>query len=233
VSGSTLAIFDLDGTITRHDTMWPFISGYLLRHPARWWRLPLCLLPLLKHFLSNRDRGVLKSAVLRLTLGGVPRARLDQWAERYTQRLLSVGLYREALDSIATLRKAEARLVLLSASPDLYVPWIARALGFDECICTEVRWRADGTLDGALSSANRRGTEKTRCVRALLAKYQPPLSQAYGNDRADLEHLALVSAGIYVNGPAEDVMETPSIRAVRWSERATSNSALPTIPEKT
>jgi len=233
VSASTLAIFDLDGTITRHDTMWPFVSGYLLRHPSRWWRLPLCLLPLPRYFLAGHDRGALKSAVLRLALGGVPRARLDQWAERYTQRLLRAGLYREALDSISTLRKAQARLVLLSASPDLYVPRIARALGFDECICTEVRWRADGTLDGRLNSANRRGAEKTRCVRALLAQYQPTLSQAYGNDRADLEHLALVSAGIYVNGRPEDVIGTPSIRVVRWSTRATSNSVLPTAPERT
>ena len=233
MSGSTLAIFDLDGTITRHDTMWPFVSGYLLRHPARWWRLAMCLLPLLKHLLSDRDRGALKGAVLRLTLGGVPRARLDLWAERYARRLVPTGLYGEALESIATLRKAQAHLVLLSASPDLYVPWIARALGFDEWICTEVRWRADDRLDGALSSANRRGAEKTRCVRALLAKYQPALSQAYGNDRADLEHLGLVSAGLYVNGRPEDVIATPSIRVVRWSVRATSNSVLPTIPERT
>lgn len=219
MAANSLAIFDLDGTITRHDTMWPFVSGFLLRHPARWWRLPLCLLPLLKHFLSDRDRGVLKSAVLRLTLGGVTRADLDRWATRYARRLLVTGLFGEALESILMLRKAQTRLVLLSASPDLYVPLIARALGFDECICTEVRWRADGRLDGALMSANRRGAEKTRCVRELLAREQPSLSQAYGNDRADLEHLALVSAGIYVNGHPRDVVGTPSIRVVRWSTR--------------
>ena len=147
MAASTLAIFDLDGTITRHDTMWPFVSGFLLRHPTRWWRLPLCLLPSLKHFLSDRDRGALKSAVLRLTVGGAERAELDRWAARYTRQLLRTGLYEEALEKIATLRKTQARLVLLSASPDLYVPLIARALGFDECICTEVRWaRTAGSM---------------------------------------------------------------------------------------
>lgn len=219
MTDNTLAIFDLDGTITRHDTMWPFVSGYLLRHPTRWWRLPLCLLPLLKYFLANRDRGALKGAVLRLALGGVARADLDRWAERYVRQLVRNGLFAEALECIGALRRAQARLVLLSASPDLYVPLIARALGFDECICTEVRWRGDGRLDGALASENRRGAEKTRCVRALLAKHDPLLSQAYGNDRADIEHLALVSAGVYVNGRAEDVIDTPSIRVVRWSMR--------------
>ena len=37
----TLAVFDLDGTITRHDTLLPFLGGYLLRHP---WRLPRVVL---------------------------------------------------------------------------------------------------------------------------------------------------------------------------------------------
>ena len=214
---STLAIFDLDGTITRHDTLWPFISGYLLRHPWRWWRLLLCLAPVLRYFTSGRDRGTLKGAVIHLTLGGLPRTELDDWAASFTQRLLHTGLYAEALTCIAAHRRAQAHLVLLSASPDLYVPKIATALGFDECICTEVRWRVDGTLNGTLASANRRGAEKTRCVRLLLSEHQPLLAHAYGNSRADLDHLRLVSAGTYVNGRPQDLQDLPSVRAVRWS----------------
>ena len=216
---STLAIFDLDGTITRHDTLWPFISGFLLRHPRRWWRLPLCLAPLARYVLVDRDRGALKGALIRLTLGGLPRAPLAQWARTYTQRLLATGLYAEALTCIDAHRRARAHLVLLSASPDLYVPLIATALGFDACVCTELRWRADGTLEGTLASANRRGAEKTRCVRALLAERQALLSHAYGNSTADLEHLQLVSAGSYVNGPARNLAGLPSVHAVHWSTR--------------
>ena len=223
---STLAIFDLDGTITRHDTLWPFISGFLLRHPRRWWRLPLCLLPLAHYALGSHDRGVLKGALIRLTLGGLPRAPLEQWARTFTQRLLRTGLYAEALTCIDAHRRAQAHLVLLSASPDLYVPLIATALGFDECVCTELRWRADGTLDGALATANRRGPEKTRCVRALLAEHQPLLSHAYGNSSADLDHLQLASAGCYVNGPTRDVAALPFVRAVRWSTRAPARAAV-------
>ena len=222
---STLAIFDLDGTITRHDTLWPFISGLLARHPRRWWRLSLCLAPFARYFLGNHDRGALKGALIRATLGGLPRATLEHWARSFTERLLAGGLYAEALTCIAAHRRAHARLVLLSASPDLYVPLIATALGFDECVCTEVRWRADGTLEGTLASANRRGAEKTRCVRALLAQWQPLLSHAYGNSRADLGHLELVSAGSYVNGPDRDVVDLPSVRAVHWSSGAPVDAA--------
>jgi phosphatidylglycerophosphatase C len=220
VPENTLAIFDLDGTITRHDTLWPYIAGFLWRHPRRWWRLTVCVMPLLRYTFGAKDRGVLKGAIIRATLGGVARTSLAAWSAQFTARLLRTGLYAEAVTCIAALRRTQAHLVLLSASPDLYVPAIARALGFDECVCTELRWRSDDTLDGALASANRRGAEKARCVRLLLAERQPLLSHAYGNSPADLEHLRLVSAGTYVNGSARALVDVPSVRAVSWRTRA-------------
>jgi phosphatidylglycerophosphatase C len=212
-----LAIFDLDGTIARHDTLAPFIAGFLWRHPWRLWRWVPCLMPLLRYAAGPRDRGALKSSVIRLTLGGVTNAKLAAWAVRFARRLLKSGLYAEALECITAHRRNHDHLVLLSASPNLYVPEIAQALGFDACICTEVRWRSDDRLDGALSSANRRGAEKARCVGVLLAEHQPLLSYAYGNSPADLEHLQMVSAGTYVNGSPEELVYLPNVRAVHWS----------------
>jgi phosphatidylglycerophosphatase C len=219
-----LAIFDLDGTITRRDTLVPFIAGFLWRHPWRLWRWLPCLVPLFRYAAGPRDRGALKSSVIRWTLGAVTNANLTAWAVRYTRRLLQEGLYAEALECISAHRRNHDHLVLLSASPDLYAPEIAQALGFDACICTEVLWRGDGRLDGALASANRRGAEKARCVGMLLAEQQPLLSYAYGNSPADLEHLRMVSAGTYVNGSPAELAHLPNVRAVRWSRRGSATS---------
>jgi len=198
---AALAIFDLDGTISRRDTLLPYLYGYLLRHPARLWRALLCLGPLLRFALPGRDRGALKSAIIRHTLGGLTRAQLAEWNRLFLARLGDGGLFAEALERIRIHRNEGARLVLLSASPDLYVPELARALGFDECLCTQLRWHEDERLDGALLSANRRGEEKVRCVRQLLAAHPGPgRSCAYGNSPADLAHLVLVSDGYYING---------------------------------
>jgi phosphatidylglycerophosphatase C len=216
VEARSLAVFDLDGTVTRRDTLLPYIVGFLLRHPWRCWRLPRCLGPLLRYLLGERDRGRLKGDIIRMTLGGVPRASLELWSRRFCMRLLRRGLYAEALECIGAHRRAHAHLVLLSASPDLYVPAVAAALGFDECICTAVRWRPDETLDGSLAGPNRRGAEKTRCVTTLLREQQPLLSYAYGNSDADLDHMKLVNAGTYVNGAASEVAAYPNIHAVRW-----------------
>lgn len=222
---TTLAVFDLDGTITRSDTLVGYLLGYLGRHPQRLWRLPLCLLPLLKYCLVERDRGALKSAVIRLTLGGLTRGELERWNQTFIARLLRGGVFAEALEQIRAHRSAGAHLVLLSASPDLYVPAIAAALGFDEAICTQLRWHADGRLHGALQSANRRGEEKVRCLQALLQTYRPTHSCAYGNSPADLGHLQLVGAGTYVNGSPAAVVNLPNVRAVRWSRHGSTTSA--------
>lgn len=223
---TTLAVFDLDGTITRSDTLIGYLLGYLGRHPLRLWRLPLCLLPLLKFVAVKPDRGELKSAVIRLTLGGLTRSELERWNQIFIARLLRGGVFAEALEQISAQRSAGARLVLLSASPDLYVPAIAAALGFDEVICTQLRWHADGRLHGALRSANRRGEEKVRCLQALLQTHRPTRSCAYGNSPADLGHLQLVDAGTYVNGSPAALVNLPNVRAVRWSRHGSTTSTV-------
>lgn len=217
-SESKLAIFDLDGTITRRDTLLPYIAGYLWRHPWRLWRWCTCIAPLLR-YAGHRDRGTLKAEVVRGTLGGLTRSQLSRWTARFARELLRTGVHAEALECIAAHRRTGDRLVLLSASPDLYVPELAQALGFDGCLCTELRWNADGRLDGALVTANRRGEEKARCVRSLLDEQRPVLSYAYGNSPSDLAHLALVSAGTYVNGAPPELAHMPNVRAVRWRGR--------------
>ena len=215
-NGVELVVFDLDGTITRRDTLLPYALGYALRHPWRLPRLLLMLPALLAYACRLLDRGGLKSLLVRATFGGLPRQAVEAWTARWLPGVLARGLYAEALQAIAAARARGATLVLLSASPDLYVPALAAHLGFTRTLCTQLRWRADGRLDGRLATPNRRGEEKVRCVAALLAELQPARSSAYGNSRADLPHLRLVSAGVYVNGH-----HLPdrggSLRVERWS----------------
>ena len=220
-SAPLLAVFDLDGTITRHDSMTPFVFGYLLRRPHRLLRLPMAL-PAVLRFISNRDRGALKGALLRMAMGGVARREVDAWSERYVQRLVRRGLFAEALAAIDSHHSAGHYLVLMSASVDCYVPRVAQALGFHECLCSPVRWNVDNSLGGELSSANVRGDEKARLFRALLSRLKPLESVAYGNSTADLPHLRLATRGVYVNGsPAAIPSDARGISAVRWWRPAT------------
>jgi phosphatidylglycerophosphatase C len=198
----SLAVFDLDGTITRHDTLVPYALGFVVR--ARRWRLPALLLvlpALLGSALGLVDRGGLKSAFIRATLGGCRRQDLERWTVKFLERLIKRGLFPQAIAAIEAHARAGDHLVLLSASTDLYVPAIARALGFQEAICTGLRWDGE-LLDGTLTTPNRRGEEKARCVAALRARYAGESAAAYGNAASDIAHLKLVERGVLVNGSA-------------------------------
>lgn len=214
-----LAVFDLDGTITRRDTLAPFLAGYLRGHPWRLPRLPLSLPTVLAYFVGRADRGALKGSLMHHLLGGLSRAEIAAWSEVFVPELVQKGLFAEALAAIARHRAGGAHLVLLSASPDLYVPIVGRALGFDETISSRVLWRADGLLDGRLDGPNCRGSEKVRQLQGLLQRLQPSHTSAYGNSDADLPHMALVDEGTYVNGPAGASLP-PNIRPVTWSQRS-------------
>lgn len=217
-AGLALAVFDLDGTITRHDTLLPFVLHCLWRAP---WRLPRLLLlpPLAVGYLVHRDRGRFKGALLRGTIGGLSRAWLEARAATFVPRLLRRGLYAEALRAIDEHRARGDRLVLMSASVDLYVPQIGAALGFAQTICSRVRWNADGTLDGRLATANCHGEEKRRCLQALIARESPRRLYAYGNSGSDLPHLRLASHGYLVNGPTRLIGSGSTIEALRWRQR--------------
>ena len=107
--------------------------------------------------------------------------------------------FRDALAAIRRHRDAGHYLVLMSASVDFYVPEFGRQLGFDQVISTGVRWNGD-RLDGTLTTPNRRGEEKARCLRALVAERADADTFAYGNSDSDLPHLQLARHGLLVNG---------------------------------
>jgi phosphatidylglycerophosphatase C len=162
-------------------------------------RQPAALPALVRFALGRADRGALKSAWIRAVLGGSSRAEVSAWTADFVPHLLASGLHADALRVINAHRAAGDFLVLLSASPDLYVPDIGRALGFAETLCTAIRWR--GTeLDGALDSPNRRGPEKARCLVALRERYPQLPITAYANAASDLAHLALADHAVLVNG---------------------------------
>ena len=195
-----VALFDLDGTLTWRDTLMPFLAGYALRHPARlirFWRLAPALV---EYAARGRDRGRLKSRIIRAVMGGDCRAQIDAWADTFVRTLGPRHAFRPgALAALEAHRAAGDHLVLLSASPDLYVPLIGRLLGFERTLCTELRWRGD-RLDGALQGPNRRGEEKLRCLESLRPEYPGTPIVAYGNSGSDLAHLRRADRAVLVNG---------------------------------
>lgn len=194
-----VAVFDLDGTITRRDTLWPYLRGWERRRPQPgfWPRVVAAV----SRYPFDRDRGLLKSRLIRIAMGGAAKSDIGSWTDEYVAALRPEHLCPGALAAIERHRSAGDRLVLLSASVDLYVPAIGRRFRFDETVCTEVAW-SDGRLDGALVTENRRAEEKKRCIQSLRARFAGVPFAAYGNARSDFAHLKEVEEPVLVNAGA-------------------------------
>jgi phosphatidylglycerophosphatase C len=213
----TIAVFDLDGTITRRDTLFPLVLHELARRPLHLLRL-LAVLPAVVRFVFDRDRGLLKQALLRHTLRGMRRAEIEVAAREFVSESLARRCFRDALAAIRRHKDAGHFLVLMSASVDFYVPEFGRALGFDHVISTGVAWNGD-RLDGTLTTPNRRGDEKARCLRELSATREDSDIFAYGNSSSDLPHLSIARHGVLVNGTtaARRAAAALGVTVTEWS----------------
>jgi HAD superfamily phosphoserine phosphatase-like hydrolase len=137
-----------------------------------------------------------------MVLGGASRSEIASCADAFVRELQRRRRLRPAaLAVLEAHRAAGDHLVLLSASPDLYVPAIGQLLGFERSVCTEIKWHGD-RLDGALMSPNRRGEEKVNCLGRLRMQYPGLPIVAYGNSASDLDHLRKADRALLVNGSA-------------------------------
>ncbi len=131
-----LAVFDLDGTLTDRDSFLPFLWTFSRRAGRL---LPLWLAPLWLALYACRlvsDRKA-KEGLLRLFIGNRDEAEVAEHARWFARHWVAGRLRPRVVARLREHQDRGDRTVLLSASPDVYVPEIAGFLGFDECVCTQ------------------------------------------------------------------------------------------------
>ena len=199
----TIAVFDLDGTITTRDTTAAFLLGYLREHPRR---LAGCIaLPATAagFAIGLVDNAGMKRAALRAILRGTDRDEIADWVDRFVPWCLERLVRPVARTRVKAHREAGHRLILASASLDLHVVPIAKALGFAEAICTKVAWTRRQRISGDLDGGNIRAEKKLAAVqRAVSLAESAPRSArviAYSDHHADLPLLRWADQAVAVN----------------------------------
>lgn len=187
--GDTVAAFDFDGTITTSDSLRDFVRDTV--GTASMLGGALGTAPWLAGALIGIcERGATKARFLSATLGGRTRRELEAAARQYaTGRLLEL-IRPEMTARIQEHKRRGHRLVLVSASPALYLDSWAEHAGFDAVIATGLEFR-DGRFSGRLATPNCWGPEKARRLQQWFAGDRPRVLFAYGDSRGDTEMLAL------------------------------------------
>jgi len=189
-----IVAFDFDGTLTTHDSYTAFLKWRA--GPARYALGLARLAPAATAYLVHRDRGRIKAAATREFLRGVPRAELEADARAFAQQASPGFLRPDALETWRRWRADGARLVIVTASPDLLVAPFARELAADLLIGTQLAFDAQDRATGDFATPNCRGPEK---VVRLRAAFGPGvrLKAAYGDTGGDREMLAMAETSGY------------------------------------
>jgi phosphatidylglycerophosphatase C len=183
-----LVAFDFDGTITTRDSFTAFLKWRA--GPLRYALGLLRLSPGVLAYLVHRDRGRIKAQAVGEFLRGVPRADLEGEARTFAELQGPKLLRPDALAAWRRWRAEGARLVIVSASPDLLVAPFAEKLGADRLIATELAYDARGRVNGTFAGPNCRGPEK---IARLKQAFGPDvaLKAAYGDTSGDREMLEM------------------------------------------
>ena len=108
---------------------------------------------------------------------------LDELDKKFVNQVLLPKVYADGKKQIAAHRQEGKLLVLVSASTENYMRFVADTLGFDTVLCTPIE--ADGTI-----RRNCKGEKKTQRIKDWLAENgltaDFPSSFAYGDSKSDL-----------------------------------------------
>lgn len=193
-TADSVAMWDLDGTLTRWDTLIPFLSRLL--GPAQ---LAEALIDAAGRVPPGRGwRAAGKAHLLQATLAGRDVASVNRIARAYAARLVVDRLRPDSVRRWRWHQDQGHRLVLASASPDLYVRHVGAILGADEVISTEMEV-VNGWLTGRMATSNCRGEEKARRLRAYLMPYRGRRLWVYTDSTSDRPALALADVPVRVS----------------------------------
>jgi len=201
-SKGPLVAFDFDGTLTAKDSFTAFLRWRI--GPLAYYGKMLRLAPAAIGYLFDRDRGKIKSAAIRVYLGGVQQSQLEQEAADFAAAMAPLMLRPDALRVWRRHRADGARMAIVSASPETIVAPFARGLGADLLIASHIAFDHHGRVSGGLVGRNCRGPEKVTRLREIFGD-EVRLSAAYGDTDGDKEMLALSEHGfmrLFVGDPS-------------------------------
>ena len=182
-----LILFDFDGTLTTKDSMMEFVR--FVRGSQRLQLGFLWLAPVLVAYklgiISNQKA---KERFLRFHLGGISRDELRQKGVEFGQSIIPQLLRPAGLSQLKRYQDEGAKVVLVSASLDIWLEAWASSLGI-HLICTQASYE-EGVFSGQLASPNCYGPEKLTRIKSEIKLENFGRTIAYGDSGGDKELLA-------------------------------------------
>ena len=163
-----LAIFDIDYTITKKETLMEFYK-YSLEEDIKNIRfLPRALYSGLMYGVGIYDERRVKECFLKF-IDNIEEEKLQELVKRFYKNRLSKILYKDAVDMMYKLKKEGYDIYLISASPEFYINEFYNIDVVDKVIGTRFEFK-EGKFIRKMLGSNCKGEEKVKRLKEVLSK---------------------------------------------------------------
>ena len=194
-AGRALAIFDFDGTMIKGDSIVSYLLFAIQRGVESPLRIPSLLLNTWRGLSGRISAEEGKSRALRF-LGAMEPEQREDFNRAFCRQMLLPRLYPKALERLAHHHRQGDGVLLVSASPDIYLRHMQQLLPVEAVL-------ASLTLPDGRVTRNAKGEEKVRRVREWVSRQGREVdwanSWAYGDSDHDLPVLRLTGNPVLVN----------------------------------
>jgi phosphatidylglycerophosphatase C len=183
----TVAAFDFDGTLTRRDSLLPFVASVV-----GWTRVARAFVPAAPQMRTDRDRA--KEKFLAGAIGGMSHDALRAAGASFAHHVVVTP---EMQSRLAWHRREGHEVVIVSASLDLYLCDVGQRIGADHVLCSSLEVDEHKRVTGRLIGGNCRGPEKAKRLLEYIGDADA-IAWAYGDTAGDRELLALAAHPVRV-----------------------------------
>ena len=161
-----LAIFDIDYTITRKETLMEFFKYLVSKDIKNIKFLPRALYSGLMYSIKVYDERRVKECFLKF-IENIDEAELAKLTKSFYDERISKILYKDAVDMRKKLKNEGYMVVLISASPEFYVKEFYAIKEVDLIIGTKFAFEG-GKFIRKMDGKNCKGEEKVRRLNEVL-----------------------------------------------------------------
>ena len=218
-----VAAFDLDGTLTEGGSVFSWLRAVAGTRAATEAATKMAPRLAVAAIRGSTTADTTKEELFSRLLRGREQAEVRAISEEFATKHVASELRTEVKARLDFHLASGHHVVIVSASPELYVTKVGALLGAQGVVATRLAVDQQGRLTGRYDGKNCRGSEKFSRVTSWMrsqdllgSSEQVPTLWAYGNSRGDLRLLRAADHGVSCAklGRLSKLDKFPSLREI-------------------
>lgn len=196
-----LAIFDVDFTITKRETLLQFLLFMSKKRPKILFHIPKSFYAAFLYSLKIHDEKRAKEMFISF-INEMHEEEIDYLVQEFYEKKFSKIFYNDAIDMIKKLKNEGCKIFLISASPEFYLKELYKIKEVDMIIGTKFI-KENKKYKNCMEGFNCKGEEKVRRLMEVLSEKQIEVdfknSYMFSDSLSDMPLLELVGKGYLIN----------------------------------